>query len=319
MRLTLVLKPVLTWYESLFRSSPWRASKKHFISSWIAARLLTHVFVMTISSLGTLTPRVLVISLIFGGMVYGSESPKILLQKSAQHFDRGQYKKALELLSTVDIRSDFDNSDDMKLAFKIRSISYEQTGDSKRASETIRELYFLDPTYNFDPFDTPISLVELAQREKDAIEEKNKHLASIKNEVALEQDIKNGPDKIIKSNLERTVFIEKRPHRLTALLPMGMNHFIQNAPWKGGLYLSLQSLGLITNVAAFWWKQSYLEGLGSSRLMDSSYGNRFETAQMIQYIGLGTLVISYVASIIDALIRFQSLPTQKVSLSEINS
>jgi hypothetical protein len=238
---------------------------------------------------------------------------KELLKKSTQAFDKGQYDEALVLLKTVDIRSDFDNSDDMKLGFKIRAIAYEQIGDIKQASETIHELYFLDPSYKFDPFDTPKSLIVLAEKQKKAIDEKTKHLASKKSE-ALYQTEESEPQII-----EKTIVIEKKPSMVTTLFPLGLNHFHLKAPIKGGIYFSLQTLGLATNIAAFWWKQSYLESFGTNRLKDHNLLGRFETAQVIQYIGLGTLIISYCISVIDALIHFQNASSQKINSAQLSS
>lgn len=254
---------------------------------------------------------------LFFRLASASPSASELLRQSMSYFDRGQYHKALEQLASLNIQSDFDNSDDMKQAFKIRAISYEQTGDKIKAIETIRELFFLDPNYQFNPFDTPKSVVALAQQEKLAFEEKNQYLASIKNDAR--HDVTDSGQKSETLKAERTVLIEKRPHLATTLFPLGLNHFFLESPMKGGVYLSLQALSLATNVAAFWWKQSYLRSFGSTRLKDQTYKSSFETAQMIQYIGLGALLLSYGISVIDALIRFQSMPSQKLNLDEITS
>lgn len=255
----------------------------------------------------------------FGEPMFASPSAKELLLQSASLFDKGQYQRALLQIASLDIRSDFDNSDDMKLAFKIRAVCYDQTGDQIKASETIRELFFLDPTYQFNPFDTPQSVVVLAQQEKAAIEEKNQHLASIKSESRHESSSEHAlaQETMIKS--DRIVYLEKRPHIVTALFPLGINHFYLQSPVKGGIYLSLQGLSLVTNIAAFWWKSSYLVNFGGTRLKEPSYKSGFDTAQAIQYIGLGSLLLSYAISVIDALMRFQSTPSQKVSLDEITS
>ncbi len=248
-----------------------------------------------------------------------SLSPKELLLQSSTYFDKGQYKKALDQISSLDIRADFDSSDDMKLAFKIRAIAYDQTGEKAKASETIRELFFLDPGYQFNPFDTPKSVVALAEQEKAAIDKKNLHLASIKSESQHESEREGGASQEGSPNQERVVIVEKRPSRLTTLFPAGINHFYLESPVKGGVYLSLQTLGLAANVAAFWWKQSYLTGLGKTRLKEAGAKSGFETAQTIQYIGLSTLLVSYIVSVIDALINFHNIPSQKVRLDEITS
>lgn len=249
--------------------------------------------------------------------VFASTSAKERLKESSAYFDKGLYQKALDSIKDIDIRNDFDNSDDMKLAFKIRAISYDQTDNPKEASETIRELYFIDPAYNFDPFDTPESLVLLARKVKTLIDEKSRQLASARNEAHLEQGPLSDNSPPEDSPKERTIFIEKKPHAVATLFPLGLNHFYLNSPLRGGIYLSMQTLGLVTNVAAYFWKQSYLDNYGSHRLKSASYQASFETAQMIQYIGFTTIVISYGISVIDALIRYKSMPTQKISSGEI--
>lgn len=249
--------------------------------------------------------------------LYASKTAKELLSQSISFFNKGQYKKALNHIAVLDVRNAFDNSDDMKLAFKIRAIAYEQTGDQKRARETIKELFYLDPDYQFDPFDTPKSVVALAEQEKALINQKNQYLAEIKNEAQLEKyPIKN---EVNEDALIKTWPPTKIPHQATAFFPMGLNHYYLQSPVKGGVYFMLQTLGLATNIAAFWWKQSYLNDFGVSRLKDRNLQGRFETAQMIQYVGLSTLVVSYVVSVIDALIRFQDRPSQKRSSDEITS
>lgn len=266
------------------------------------------------------TLAILVFFFTFAKASHPVTSAKELLNSSSAHFDKGQYKKALELIAFIDIRSDFDSSDDMKLAFKIRAIAYEQTGDIKRASETIRELFFIDPSYKFDPFDTPKTVVALAHKEKMAIDEKNQHLASAKNEAQLELGLTKRATVEKEPLPERTnLFIEKRPHMVTTLFPLGLNHFYLSSPTRGGIYLSLQSLSLATNIAAFWWKQSYLDGFGTHRLKDKSLQGRFETAQLIQYIALGAMIVTYGTSVVDAVIRFLNTPSQKVGSGEITS
>ncbi len=260
-----------------------------------------------------LTKSIVIILSLMVNSGLASNNAKAALQEGTKHFDKGEYKKALLLLQTINIRRDLDNSDDMKLAFKIRAISFEQTGDAKHAQETIRELLFLDPDYQFNPFDTPPSVVALDQKENAIIEEKNKHMESIKSEAKALREMENADTAV---PVEKQAFvIEKKPPMVTTLFPAGLNHFYLGSPIRGGVYLSLQTLGLGTNIAAFWWKQSYLQSTGKNFLKDQSNKGRFETAQMFQYIGLGALVIGYGASFIDAMIQWHNMPSQKVVLS----
>ncbi len=227
------------------------------------------------------------------GPAFASLSAKQRLLQSSASYDKGQYQKALSILAPIDIRADFDNSDDMKLAFKIRAVAYEQMGDLVRAADTIRELFFLDPHYEFNPFDTSQSLVALARKEKAAIEEKSQRLASIKNESR-------------EQNKVTALLAPKPPATIVTLFPFGINHFYLHKPLKGSIYLAAQSIGLATNVGAFWWKQAYLANFGSTQLKEQAFRGGFNTAQTIQYIGLGALLISYSISVIDALLQIHN-------------
>lgn len=257
--------------------------------------------------------RTLVILVIIGlSSTTNASSKREQLLESNALFDKGQYKKALNALANINVRTDFDSSDDMKLALKIRAIAYEETGDRPHARESIRELFFLEPTYVFDPFDTPQAVVTLAQQEKLAIEEKNKRLATIKSET---ENAKEMPaiETAASPPEEKIVFIERRPSAVTTLFPLGINHFYLRSPVKGSIYLSLQTLGLAANITAFWWKQSYLDSFGSRQLKDPSYRDRFYTIQIIQYVGLGTWIASFAISVVDALITLNNMPTQTIS------
>lgn len=248
---------------------------------------------------------VLISLVFFSAKAFSTPSPQEMLLSSIKAFDKGQYQEALKLMALLDIRNDLDSSDDMKMAFKVRAISYAETGDEAHAQETVRELLFLDPQYKFDLFDTPAKVVEIALKEKKLIEEKNRQLASIKETE--ETKLPLVPEPLV---LEKPAFA-------TNFLPFGLNHFYLNSPIKGGVYLSMQTLGLITNIAAFWWKQSYLIGIGSHHLKEHEPQGSFNTAQMVQFVGLGTLIASFAVSVIDALIQFNRTSSRTIGPNAI--
>ncbi len=221
------------------------------------------------------------------------KSTKESLASALVFFNKDNCKSALKELSGIDVSTAFDNSDDMKLALKIRVTCSSELGDEKTAQESIQELYSIDPQYRFNAFDTPASVIELANKEVQKIEAKNKELALLTK--------KDSPSK----TAAKTIVISppQKPKIGTALFPFGINHYLMNAPLKGSIYLSLQSLGLLANIGAFWWKQSYLHSFGSSRLLNAQEKNAFNTAQNIQYIALGTFITALGVSIIDALLQ----------------
>lgn len=231
------------------------------------------------------------------GLSVITSSPQALLQESQTRFNQGQYESALQALKSLNIARDFDNSEDMLIAFKIKAISLAQQDKLEQAKEIIRELLFIDPDYKFDPFDTPTLVLKLAQSEGQQIAEKNKSIAIARDQVT---SLVNPPI------IEKVVVVEKKPNFLVSFLPFGFNHYYLGSKTKGSIYLSLQAASLLTNITAYWWKQSCLESFGSNRLSDISKRSHFSIAQQTQYIALGTLVAALTVSIIDALIFFPS-------------
>lgn len=209
---------------------------------------------------------------------------------SIGNFNKGNYRKAIKNIEHLDIRKHLDNVEDMKLGFKIRAISYEQTGQTELAKKTIKELFFLDPNYNFDPFDSPKSVVEIAKKEKSQILKKSNELLSVK-----------------KSSSESKNILMKKPAFVNNFFPFGVNHFSLKSPVKGSIYLSLQAAGVVTNVLSFWWKQSYLSGFNSPRLIRDEARNKFNAVQAVQFVGLGIALVGYVVSVIDAMITHKDI------------
>jgi tetratricopeptide (TPR) repeat protein len=223
--------------------------------------------------------------------LHAETSAHDLLVHSQARFDQGNYAKALEALAKLNVRLDFDSSEDMITALKIRAISYSQTKQISLAEEAIRELLFIDPKYNFDLFDTPKIVVEIAEREAKIIADKNKQLALVKIPAPIH-------------NITQNLDLNKKTGFLTIFLPFGLNHYYLKAPTKALTYFSLQAFGVAANIGAFWWKQSYLEKLGSPRLEHIADRSKFQVAQITQYIALSTLLAAFTVSIIDAMISY---------------
>jgi len=236
-------------------------------------------------------PRFYIIWLLGLGALAQPSAQEMLAQSQA-HFDQGQYAKALRALADLDVRVDLDSSEDMMRALKIRAISYAETNAIAQARDTVRELLFIDPDYKFDLFDTPKRVVELAQAESKIIYEKNQRLALVKNQVPRFEE------------LEKIIQPKYKPSFFTMFLPFGINHFSMGSFTKGTIYLSVQAASLLTNVGAFWWKQSYLEKAFTPRLASPNDKKNFQAAQITQYVALSTLLAACAVSIIDALIGF---------------
>lgn len=251
----------------------------------------------------------LAITMVISLQTQSKGSAKSALTLAAESFDKGDYKKAIDLLHTLDVKRDLDSSEEMELALKIRAISFAATKRKSEAILAIRELYFLNPDYEFDGFTTPKNVMELASAEKQAIEEKNQIFRLTKTEQA--PAIPLAPQII-----EREILIENKPPLVNSLFPLGLNHF-PHTPVQGSIYLSLQGISLAANILAYWWKDNLFQEINSRQFSDSKSLSQFNTAQTIQFVALGTLVASYAASVIHALVDHAKATTKKTLLNEI--
>lgn len=238
--------------------------------------------------------------------LHASKSPRELLEQSSKLFDKGHYAEALKTIAQLDIRSALDNSEEMKLAFKIKATAYAQLNKEAEARETIRELLFLDPTYKFNPFDTPKNVLTLAEQEDLVITQKNESLSLARPPI---EPAVASPEGLF----ERKIVIKELPPLSASLFPFGLNHFYLSSPLKGSAYMALQILGLTTNVGAYWWKQKFLPKYGIPRLDYNHNKHRFETAQAIQYIAISTAVLAFCVSVVDALIKINAFSSDDKS------
>ena len=88
-------------------------------------------------------------------------SAKELLNRAKNHFDKGHYSQALSSINSVEVTKDLDSSEEMELALRIRAISFGRTKQTAKARVAIRELFFLNPNYEFDAFATPKDIVDI--------------------------------------------------------------------------------------------------------------------------------------------------------------
>jgi hypothetical protein len=55
---------------------------------------------------------------------FASSKGKMSLMDSENHFNNGNYEDAIDVIKSINIHNDLDNSDEIKLALKIKVISY---------------------------------------------------------------------------------------------------------------------------------------------------------------------------------------------------
>lgn len=239
-----------------------------------------------------------IIIMAISNMSLASTIGKHALKQGENYYNQGDYQKAILAIKAINLHLDLDNSDEIKLALKINAISYFLLGDEKKAIHFIDELFYMDPGYVFNEFDTPPLLVKLAAKQQDIIRQKNQEILAIK---SIDDSKKNMITK-------ETVIIEKKPPLIISLLPLGINHFYIHSPIKGSIYGSLQGLGLIANIWGYWQKHSYIGGDNLRHLSYETIKQNGRQAQYVQWTGFGIMSLSLVVSVIDAIISIRNLP-----------
>jgi hypothetical protein len=224
------------------------------------------------------------------------------LKQSQTLSNLGKFQEALDALAGIKVRESFESPEEMIMALEIKAMAYFATHRLDECKAAIEELFLVNADYEPDPFKLVPKLMEMAEREKEAIALKNRRLAQVKNEITLpSQENLVSNMSMAPSGLEKS--IKTKPPLALAFFPFGVNQFYLDSPKSGVAYLSLQTLFLASNITGFWWKQSYLSHAGSNYLADAGNRRKFETAQVVQYVGLAGLVLTYGVSVVDALVK----------------
>lgn len=239
-----------------------------------------------------------IIMMLISNVSLASTLGKHALKQGENYYNKGAYQKAVLAIKAINLHLDLDNSDEIKLALKINAISYFLLGDEKKAIHFIDEIFYMDPDYVFNEFDTPPLFVKLAAKQRDIIRQKNQEILALK---SIDESQKN----II---TKETVIIEKKPPLLVGILPLGINHFYLHSPIKGSIYGSLQGLGLIANIWGYWQKHSYIDSANLRHLSYETIKQNGRQAQYVQWTGFSIMSLSLVISAIDAIINIKNLP-----------
>lgn len=208
---------------------------------------------------------------------------KKTLEQSKIYMQKGNYKKALAKILTINPRNDLELHDDIKQAYELLAISYWRVNKKEEAKQTITDLLLIDNQASLDAFITPPELFKVFSEEKAKIEAKKIIIAAPK--ITSTKEIKNN-----------NIYYN--------FIPFGLNHYHANSKNKAIVQFSLQTSFLGINIASFWVKKHYENKFYQNSTRKNEYNQAFKATQTVQLTALAALFASYLFSTIDSLIEY---------------
>lgn len=171
---------------------------------------------------------------------------------------------------------------DPQLQVRARSllgISLYLVGRTDDAREEFSALLLLEPDHRLDPFVVPPDIIQTFESIRTDMEPV---LRGLRDKTPVQPESERGPPEVRYELLEV-------PDPALAFLPLGVCQFVLKEPAWGTVWLATQAGGLALNIGAY--------ARGNDLPADDPEQN---TWLAVQYAALGLIVVSYVASVIQA-------------------
>lgn len=226
---------------------------------------------------------------------HGSKNSQIkmgqLYQKAQSLLAAGKCEQVLVLETKIPLSEPVD---DVKMLAQVEAIiarCYFQLGKIEGAEGQLRNILFIQPTFEFDPFDTPSPLIDMFNKIKRELSEKALELKTAKENASKQNDI-----------LETEITVRKMSP-LAAFVPFGFPQFEYGATTKGIIVAALEATFLSVNIGSFWYKRSLTSADSSNLVANSDVLSAYNIAQGIQFSAIGAFAAVYLFSLVDGLMH----------------
>ena len=164
------------------------------------------------------------------------ESPRVMFNRGTNFFDYGDCEGAARLLSQVASPEALENEDELMDAHRMLGICYHQLDKPEKAADHFKQLLYLDPTHELDPFKTPPPTIELFRSIRLGIEKELEELEKAREDTETKTD---GPQPSLL--VERVRTVEMVPF-LSVFMPFGAAQAAHHQPlWKTALFGGVQA------------------------------------------------------------------------------
>lgn len=230
------------------------------------------------------------------------------LKKALSAFEQGNCKSSVPILESL--RSNqLENENDYLALYHALAICYQQLGDAEKTKDAVQNLLFLKPSYEFDPYSTPNSLVQLQKELQSHMQQKQTEIEKAK-EAAQEKLI---PKEVITQVIERdtkTTLLSPA----SAFVPFGVPQFENQDTVKGALVASAEIAMLGVNIGTYWYKRSLLEPGSYASVADDANLRKYNISQAIQFTSLAIGLAVYVYGVIDGYLSRKPIVTEQETI-----
>jgi hypothetical protein len=159
------------------------------------------------------------------------------------------------------------------------------------AEAQLRNILFLQPTFELDPFETPPPLIEIFNKIKNELSEKARELEKVRENASKQTEV-----------LETEIQIRKMSP-FSPFVPFGFAQFEYGAKTKGIIIATLEAALLSANIASFWVKRSFTMSDSSGSVEDQNALYGYNLAQGVQIATLGGAAVVYLLGMVDGLLH----------------
>lgn len=208
-------------------------------------------------------------------------SPAQRFRRAENLFEFGDCEGAMPVLEGLAFPGTLGDEKQLIEVHRMLGVCLFLEGHEEKAVRQFEQLLYIDPDYALDSFRNPPPVVELFDRVKAAIKEKQELIERAKRD----SDPGQGEGKTVLIERERVV---KETPFATVFLPFGLAQWANDEPVKAGLLGGAQALTLGLNLASYWTMQG-LKWDGATTPGEVALHNAAQVTQvaaLVSFLGL---------------------------------
>jgi len=227
------------------------------------------------------------------------------LNQAKNNYVYGNYKKTIDILNKI--ITDLESTTDKITAYELLGACYFFIEDNQKSKESFINLLGINPEYKIDPLLYPPNLLTFFDKVFKEFEEKNK---------LIEKNEKKDEVKIIKEELifkeleEKLIYVEKTSY-FSMFVPFGYAQYRNGDMSKCYMFLTTESILLITNIASYWMVESFKNNNGYFEGENKTNAKVYQTIQTFSLIGL---IGFFIYGIVDGLVYYNPVFEQKIEI-----
>lgn len=230
------------------------------------------------------------------------------LNQAKNNYVYGNYKKTIEILNKIIM--DLETETDKITAYELLGACYFFIEDNQKSKDSFINLLGINPEYKIDPLLYPPNLLAFFDKVFKEFDEKNKLIKIIENKDK-KNDVQIIKEEIVLKELEeKHIYIEKTNY-ISMFIPFGYAQYRNGDMSKCYMFLTTESVLLITNIASYWMVESFKDENGYFTGENKTNAKVYQTIQTFSLIGL---IGFFIYGMIDGMIYYNPVFEQKIEI-----